>query len=219
MKEIYPSRKCPGHGGGGSSDPEDEDENTEGYEAEAASTFSFDALTLKEPSLEEEVSGWGSIIRETEEEQSLFDLERMMQLLVFNNDSGKGILTIRVKPGQLVGNEKEIEAFFKEIEAAFKQFKNDLKKPELTKDFTKSELIIRIPVPKYYDDFIQELIAKKLWPSENTKQNDYLPKASPSPFAVTPSPAMSKKEDLEETQRSSLSPFSMELKPKSTIDS
>jgi hypothetical protein len=172
--------------------------------------------------LEEEVSGWGSMIRETEEEQLLFDLERMMQLLVFNNDSGKGILTLRVKPGQLLGNEKEIEAFFKAIEDAFKQFKSDLNKPELTKDFTcivtKSELIIRIPVPKYYDDFIQELIVKKLWSSENTKQNNYLPNASPSPFAITPAPAMNKKEDLEEAQRSSLSPFSMELKPKSTID-
>ncbi|MCL9685301.1 hypothetical protein [Legionella maioricensis] len=228
FKEIYPQRKCFGHGGGGGGDNDDElqDGESQGYEPEPfENTSSADQIISEELLIDEGIELLGGAGQQTEEEPQ-FDLERIMELVVFNNDSGKGILTIRAKPGHLVDDEKEIEEFLKAIEAVFEQFKSDLKKQGIAvDDFTcihnKNELIIRIPVPKYFDAFIQDLTAKKLLPSENTKQNDQTPNVSSglNPFAITPCPAMSKKEDLEEAQRSGLSPFSMELKPKFTIDS
>lgn len=232
FKEISPQRKCFGHGGGGgSSDELEDDDSKEGYEPEPfENTSPADQLTPEELPIDEGINARGGSGQQTEEELQ-FDLERIMELVVFNNDSGKGILTIRAKPGHLVGDEKEIEEFLKAIEAAFEQFRSDLKKQGIAvDDFTcihnKNELIIRIPSPKYFDAFIQDLAAKKLLPSENTKQNESLHNAtvSPTPFALTPSPIRSKKDDskqddIEEVRRSNLSPFSTELKPKFTIDS
>lgn len=141
------------------------------------------------------------------EEQAVFDLERMMQLLLFNNDSGRGILTIRAKPGHSLDDEKEIQEFLQAIKVAFDQFKIALEKQGIPVDnFTaisnKNELVIRIPSSKYFDAFIQELAVKKLLPSDHAKQYDEKQNlaTSPTPFAKTPSPSFSKKDDLDVTK-------------------
>ncbi len=228
FKETSPQRKCPGHGGGGGggSDNGGELQNDDGPDPERSENTSIkDQVNTEELILDEGIeAGWGSSSL-PEEEQLVFDLDRIMQLVLFNNDSGRGILTIRAKPGHLVDDEQEIQEFLKAIEAAFGRFKTDLEQQNIPVDnFTcilgKNELVIRIPVPKYFDAFIQDLIAQKLLPDENIKQNAPLHHATviPTPFALTPSPSRTKKDDLEQNdvengKRSSLSPFSTELKP------
>ena len=221
-KKIIPIRECTGHGGGG------------GYESKSGSNLvAYEAPTVEGSSagsksksdelfLGSQVAGLSSSGKATDEELE-FDLERMMELFSFLSDTGKGILTIRAKPGYSLDDEKEMQRYLAAINAAFEDFKNELKKKGFSVEgfistLDKNDLVISIPSPDHYDAFINELHTNKLLPTMSPTLDDEEQHVatSPTPFAKTPSPSVRDEEDKEEKDRytSSLSPFPIDLKPR-----
>lgn len=157
-------------------------------------------------------------------------LERFSELLQVDNDSQRGILTLRSKPGLSPDELAEVEEFLNTVKAEFDQFKDDLEKQGIpvinfTALLSKNELVIRIPSP-YYDAFIQQLVDKQLLPKEYLQQHEKVVSqqaapnlSSPTPFATKPKPSMSKESDLKDKEGADAelfnpSPFSTVLKPR-----
>lgn len=226
FKEISPKRICGGHGGGGGGGGSTSTESEKGSGAAEPEDMPSEIKSKSGELSFDQVNEEGLKLTEhLTEADLLFDLERVKELFLIDNDSERGILTIRAKPGHSSNDDEEIQRYLEAINAVFEQFKIVLEQKGIpVEHFTcilnKNELVIRIPSPKYFDAFIQELLTKQLLPVISPKLDDEKQSVvtSPTPFAKSPPPSVSKKEDLDDVARASYSPFSIELKPKSVIE-
>jgi hypothetical protein len=161
-----------------------------------------------------------------------FDLEKMLDLLLINNDSERGVLTIRPKPNLCLSldDEKQVQEFIRAIKLVFDQFKIALEKRGISVDgFTattnKNELKIRIPSPKYFDAFVQQLVSSNLLPKTYAPELEQQKNKSAqfTPLAMTPSFQGKKDEGKDEEEKAAEyeskenkgfnpSPFSFSLK-------
>ena len=149
----------------------------------------------------------------------LFDLEEMMEFLLFSDDSEQNAKTIRPKLSLLLYNEKDIQEIIQILKLALEQFKIALEKKGVPVDnFTvtlnNNELIVS-------QAFIKELISNNLLPKASIL-TPVLENQPPrlTPFTTTPTPTIrsKKEEEHDEVENTSgvdsifnPSPFSFSL--------
>ena len=175
---------CGPGGGGGSGGSSDEKTNT------AKVTESTSSTKMNPAQLSEQ--------NDVKSTLNVSNAPNKQELLSIKNDSEPGILTILANYILAKNPQEALQAIFGEFEA----FKLKLKeKGEVVDNFTaertNNSLTMRIPNPKFYDDFIQQLILKNLIPSQsNSQTNTDKNKASenkrsafnPTPLSMRPKP-------------------------------
>ncbi|KTC80466.1 hypothetical protein [Legionella cherrii] len=130
----------------------------------------------------------------------LFDLEEMMEFLLFSEDHGQNALTIRPKPSLLFYQEKDVQDIVRLLKLLFEQFKIALETKGVPVDnFTvtlnKNELVV-------CNNFIKAMISNNLFPKTNIL-NQQLENQPPrlTPFTTKPSPSVrndKKEKEVEE---------------------
>ncbi|CAM3038927.1 Uncharacterised protein [Legionella steigerwaltii] len=124
----------------------------------------------------------------------LFDLEEMMEFLLFSGDGGQNAITIRPKPSLLLYNEKDIQEIVRLLQLVFEQFKIALAKQGVPVDnFTVTRNENELTVS---NALIKELISKNLFPkayAPSQKFENHPPRLTP--FVTTPAPPVRSKQE------------------------
>lgn len=195
-----------------------------GVEAGGGSSDKSEELELSsEPSLDDELFGLSPEAVLDEKlfmiNQSQFDLLRLTDLVTITNNASRGILTMRPKLGLNLEDSKAVQEFVHKIKLAFDQFKIALQKQGINVDhFTMvdkpNELTLRIPGPKYYDLFIQQLKANNMLPKESVQEPALTPMGTiPSPLN-TKANAKVADNDSEREEPFNPTPFKTTFRPR-----
>ena len=210
FKEVFPVRRCGGHGGGsgggGSAVATDErSSDTSDLPSDLLGTKSA-AIT---PALDIEVAVTSSAVSSSDNLQSddeLFDAETISELLftkllIIENDSEKGVLTIKLQcfPKELSEEQRnKLKKFIAAIMHELTEFEkeNGISEPcnKVSNDQDGNLLSLRICVPKpsLFDAFIQRLNSKHLLPIYKMEHSEYLNTKedlfNPRPCSLTPTP-------------------------------
>lgn len=125
--------------------------------------------------------------------------EQLNALFLMTNLASQGIFSLRPRPKLALENDREIQEFIRQVKLEFDQFKQVLEKKGIPVEhysatINKNELIIRIPSPKMYDAFIQQLVNKNLLANQLTPRvsPQMTPVPSLTPFAINPAMAPTK---------------------------
>lgn len=198
-----------GGGSGGSSGSSSEEKDNNSALSAGPSNLNTDTSEFYSPTLEASSSSFKQPQKEMIDPSKLEQIEK---LLIIENDGGRGILKIRLKPGLTDDEQEQASKFLDELEAEFHNFKAELKAKGIAVDHfkvtaNKHELIMRIPSPKYYDAFLQRLIAKSLLPlsvltqKQHKDEKQIAQSAIPTAFTTKPTPNLTKKLEKEQLEK------------------
>lgn len=175
---------CRGHGGGGGGGSEggdedsQKDENQKDNEQPLSRNTSMDEVLISSELWQ--LPADADFIFEFDEPHALLDITLNMELgsIVFQGHK------------ELSDEEQEaLDALFDEIEKQFNTFKKSLDNPQIplesmTLNREGNKLTIKIPSPKYYDAFVQQLMDKNLLPTKATPLQEQ--KKAEEPREMTP---------------------------------
>ncbi|MBL7480573.1 hypothetical protein [Legionella bononiensis] len=174
---------CRGHGGGGGGG-ESESSSRDSQSDEEQKNHEMMSLSLKKPSSLENIFN-SELWELTADSDFIYEFNDPYALLRITLNMELGSIVFEAKRELSKEDQDALNDLFDEIEKEFDSFKKSLDKSQiplesmtLTREANK--LTIKIPSPKFYDTFVQQLMDKNLLPTKT------FPLPQPNKSVVTP---------------------------------
>lgn len=158
---------CRGHGGGGGGGSEGGDEDSQKDEKQNDN----EQQLLNRSSSMDEVLIYSELWHLPADVDFIFEFDDPHALLDITLNMELGLIVFQGHKELTAEEQEALDELFDEIENQFNAFKKSLDNPQIplesmTLNREGNKLTIKIPSPKYYDAFVQQLMDKNLLPNK-----------------------------------------------------